>query len=96
MYASFHPRQHEVWVTLSDGGLRKRFTKYDDHATDLFQTIRPLLTWPAQHRVDAAFAEANREQSVIRDLEVYRLSFNVESGELSRVLLAATPNGESR
>ncbi len=90
MYGSFHPRQHEIWVTHPDGR-RQKFTKYDDDDTKLFRTVRSLLTWPNQARVDAAFAASNQDEVVIDDLEVYRLSFDPKSGVLSRQLLVSAP-----
>ncbi len=90
MYGSFHPRQHEIWVTHTDGR-RQKFTKYDDDDTDLFRTVRSLLTWPNQARVDAAFVASNEDKVAIEDLEVYRLAFDPKSGVLSRKLLVSAP-----
>ena len=91
MYGSFHPRQHEAWVTQTGDGQRVRFMKYDDNETQLFRTIRFLMTWPNQDRLNQAFDEVNSEGSVISDLSVYRLNLDPETCLLSRKLLASAP-----
>ncbi|MEN1681384.1 MAG: hypothetical protein AAGJ46_17515 [Planctomycetota bacterium] len=92
MYASFHPRHHEAWVTTGDGGEPVRYTKYDAAADcEVYRAIRHCLTWPSNLRLDEALLGLPEELRQATRVRIYRLNFDPSSGVLSRKLLAESP-----
>ena len=91
MYASFHPRHHDAWVTRSESSEPTRYQKYEGPQDEIFHAVRTCLTWPSQDQADQAIAKLKPE---IRDqitLEVYRLEFDPERSIVSRKLLTQAP-----
>lgn len=91
MYASFHPRHHDAWVTHRDTGESVRYQKYDDFTHSEYLAIRPVLTWPTDFQLARAVDRLPEEERTDMEVEIYRLDFDVETCVLKRKLLASWP-----
>ena len=92
MYASFHPRHHELWVTNADTNQTVRYAKYDDNVSQQYRAVRPLLTWPTKTQAAQALARLPEEHEATT-VSVYRLDFDPVDCVLKRKLMAKAPDG---
>ena len=95
MYASFHPRQHEVWIERSDSAPPERYAKYVGDTGGVFYAVRPTLTWPSDARIRVAWDALEELGHPAEGVAVYRLAFDPKTCVLTRVRLARAPSEES-
>lgn len=89
MYASFHPRHHDVWVERSDTGEKRRYQKYDPAEGDpVFDAVRWCLTWPNDVNTRVAVSDMPDGWRSTARVRVYRLGYDPASSRLTRELVA--------